>query len=148
MYTAFISQFPPSESSKIRQVAGNAILFNFLKSRLGIGAVKDVWWHEESGAAQFVTISITKTSPTQPWQVLKGADALNPSEGKMIIVVDVDIDPRTPIQSSGPCATGCSLNGTSSLRRGRQQSSIPRPRRRAQNSCPIIQPVISPHHPF
>jgi len=94
VYTCFISQFPPSESSKIRQISDNAVLYHHLKYHLGITGLQDVCWHEESGAWQFLVISMKKSFPNQPWQALKAADALDPWRGKIIIVVDDDIDAR------------------------------------------------------
>lgn len=93
VYSAFISAFPPSESSKIRQISDNAVLLHFLKVSCGISAMKDVCYHEESGSRQFVVVSLKKTFPTQAWQALKGTDMLDPSAGKIIIAVDDDIDP-------------------------------------------------------
>jgi len=94
MYTCFISQFPPSESSKIRQISDNAVLYHYLKYNHGIAGLKDVCWHEESGSWQFVVISLKKAFPVQPWQALKAADALDPIRGKIVIAVDDDIDAR------------------------------------------------------
>ncbi len=96
VYTAFISQFPPSESSKIRQISDNAVLYHFLKYTRGIDGIQDVCWHEESGSWQFVAISMKKAFPPQAWQALKGADSLDPQRGKIIIAVDEDIDARDP----------------------------------------------------
>jgi UbiD family decarboxylase len=96
VYTAFISQFPPSESSKIRQISDNAVLYHFLKYTRGIEGIRDVCWHEESGSWQFAVISLKKAFPPQAWQALKGADALDPQRGKIIIAVDEDIDARDP----------------------------------------------------
>jgi 4-hydroxy-3-polyprenylbenzoate decarboxylase len=39
-------------------------------------------------------ISLKNPNKTNVWQALKGADALNPGGGKIIIAVDDDIDPR------------------------------------------------------
>ena len=96
MYTAFISQFPPSESSKIREVSKRADLYNFLKYTRGIQGIKDVCWHEESGAAQCLVISLTKAFPAQAWQALKDTDVYDPLRCKIIIAVDDDIDARDP----------------------------------------------------
>jgi UbiD family decarboxylase len=37
-----------------------------------------------------------KAYPAQSWQVLKNADTYTPWQGKIIIVVDEDIDARDP----------------------------------------------------
>ncbi len=94
IYTCFISQFPPSESSKIRQISDNAVLYHHLKVNHGISGLVDVCWHEESGSWQFVAISMKKAFPSQSWTALKATDALDPWRGKIVIAVDDDIDCR------------------------------------------------------
>jgi UbiD family decarboxylase len=94
VYNVFISAFPPSESSKIRQISDNAVLFHFLKDTYGIRGIQGVCWHEESGSRQFVVISLKKNAPSDAWQALKATDTLDPSAGKIIIAVDEDIDAR------------------------------------------------------
>ncbi len=91
---AFISQFPPSESSKLRQVGLEAVFHKFLKHDCNIPGVKDVAVHESGGSAQYIVIALRKTHPSQAWQALNGAAALIPNVGKMIVAVDDDIDPR------------------------------------------------------
>jgi len=93
IYTGFISQFPPSESTKLKVTAGNAALYRMLKEHHGIDVV-DVAFHEESGAMLFLAVSIRNAHPAQAWQVLKIADAYSVGLGKIIVVVDEDIDPR------------------------------------------------------
>ncbi|MBI4334506.1 MAG: UbiD family decarboxylase [Chloroflexi bacterium] len=94
VYNAFISQFPPSESSKLRGIAAESVLFKFLKHDCNIPGVKDVSMHEASGANAYIVIALRKTHPSQAWQALNGASALIPTGGKIIVVVDEDIDPR------------------------------------------------------
>ena len=92
IYNAFISQFPPSESSKIRHIGDEATLYKFLRYDCGIPIV-DVALHEECGAVPYCVISLRKTHPSQAWQVLNGVVTLTP-RNKFIVVVDDDIDPR------------------------------------------------------
>lgn len=96
IYNAFISQFPPSESSKLRQVASEAVYYKFLKYDCNIPTVLDVAFHESSGAWQYCVIQMKKTHPSQPWQALNGAATLDVHIAKIAIVVDEDIDPRDP----------------------------------------------------
>jgi 4-hydroxy-3-polyprenylbenzoate decarboxylase len=93
---AFISQFPPSESSKLRQVGTEAVFYKFLKHDCNIPGIISVAFHESGGSAEYVVVSMRKTHGSQAWQVLNGAAALVPTIGKIIIVVDEDIDPRDP----------------------------------------------------
>ncbi len=96
VYNAFISQFPPSESSKLRGIAMEGVLLKFLKHDCNIPGVLEVCIHESSGANLYTVIRMRKTHPSQAWQALNGAAALIPTGGKIIIAVDEDIDPRDP----------------------------------------------------
>ncbi len=96
IYSAFISQFPPSESSKLRQIATEANFHKFLKRDCGISGIVDVAFHEESGSDKWLAISMKKSHSAQPWQALNAAIARDPVVGKVVIVVDDDIDPRDP----------------------------------------------------
>jgi len=92
IYNAFISQFPPSESSKLRHIGDEANIYKFLRYDCGL-PVLDVALHEASSAAAYCVINMRKAHASQAWQVLNGVIALSPKH-KVIIVVDEDIDPR------------------------------------------------------
>ncbi len=94
IYNAFISQFTPSESSKLKQVANEGRLYKFLKDDCSIPGILDVAIHEESGTSSFTVIKIKKTDSTQSGKVLEAAFSLFPTSGKITVVVDEDIDPR------------------------------------------------------
>lgn len=93
IFPAFISQFPPSESSMIRKMAYEPLFYKMIKYDCNNPTVLDVAIHEESGSALFVVIKIKKTHPAQPSQVLNAASALDSQIGKIFVVVDEDIDP-------------------------------------------------------
>ncbi|MFC1901737.1 UbiD family decarboxylase [Chloroflexota bacterium] len=93
IYHAFISQFPPSESSKLRHIAGEAYIYNFLRHECGLPVV-DVSLHETSGAAPYCVVSLKKTHLNQGWQALYGVLACSSIGHKIITVVDDDIDVR------------------------------------------------------
>jgi len=97
IYQAFLSQFPPSESSMIRGVAHEYIILKFLTIDRGYTNVKDVACHEASGSWGLTVIQVSKPEPGQAVAML---DAVKNNEmgrsGKMIVVVDDDIDPRDP----------------------------------------------------
>ncbi|MDZ4245958.1 MAG: UbiD family decarboxylase [Dehalococcoidia bacterium] len=96
IYNAFLSQFPPSESSKLRSIGYEAVTYKFLKHDCNIPGITAVAYHESSGGAMYVVIAMRKTHPSQVWQALNGACALIPNSGKIYIVVDEDIDPWDP----------------------------------------------------
>lgn len=93
VYQAFLSQFPPSESSLIRKLAYDAVYLNRLRSA-NIPGVLDVQLHEATGSYGLMVIQLKKVNPSQPWQALHAAVALDPTIGKMIVAVDDDIDPN------------------------------------------------------
>lgn len=94
IYTGFISQFPPSESSKMRQLAYEHNFYKFLRYDCNIPTVQDVALHESSGSNQYMVIKLKKANQSQPWQALNAAAAFDPAIGKIIIAVDDDIDPH------------------------------------------------------
>lgn len=100
IWNAFISQFPPSESSTLRGVGGDGALYKFLKYDLSISSLVDLAFHRESGARPFCVISLQNPKRTDIWGALKGADAHAPGHVKIIIAVDDDIDPRDPVNES------------------------------------------------
>ena len=93
IYNAFLSQFPPSESSKLRQVGAEAALYKFLKHDCNISGILDVALLECCGSQHYMIIRMRKSFPSEAWQALNGAAAFGPNFGKFIIVVDEDIDP-------------------------------------------------------
>ncbi len=94
---AFISQFPPSESAKLQNLAMEGVIYKFLRHDCNIPGIIDVGIHEMSGSAgQWIVIRMRKTHPSQAWQAPPGASAPVPTGGKWIIVVDEDIDPSDP----------------------------------------------------
>lgn len=96
IYTSFLSQFPPSESSKLRQIAAEAIYLKFLQHDYSVPNVIEVAFHESSGAWQYCVIRMKKNHPAEPWKALYGSANLDNHIGKIIVVVDEDIDPRDP----------------------------------------------------
>ncbi|MDP2736032.1 MAG: UbiD family decarboxylase, partial [bacterium] len=95
IYHAFISQFPPSESSTLKRIAQESYLYKFLKHDCNIPGILEVALHEPSGTNAVLIIRLKKVNPNQPWQALNTAAGC-PEVGKIIIVVDEDIDPKDP----------------------------------------------------
>ncbi len=97
IYNAFLSQFPPSESSKLREVGGASVyLYKFLKYDCNIPSVLEVALHESVGSSQYCVIKMKKQYPAQVWQALNLVTGRFPSTPKFIIAVDDDIDPWDP----------------------------------------------------
>ncbi|MDP2720117.1 MAG: UbiD family decarboxylase, partial [Dehalococcoidia bacterium] len=94
IFVAFLSQFPPSESSKLRQISTEALYYKHLKYDCSLPNIQEVAFHESSGSWQYCVIKMKKTHPAQPWKALYAAANLDNHIGKFIIIVDDDIDPR------------------------------------------------------
>ncbi|UCG66400.1 MAG: UbiD family decarboxylase [Deltaproteobacteria bacterium] len=95
IFQVFISQFPPSESTKIRGIANEAAYYDALKNKCNCPFVLDVVFHEAGGAGQnFVVIKIKKRLQANPWQALRAAASLDSGFGKIFIAVDEDVDPN------------------------------------------------------
>ncbi|MBI4334726.1 MAG: UbiD family decarboxylase [Chloroflexi bacterium] len=94
IFNAFMGEYPPSEGTKLRQIGSEAVYYKFLKHDCNIPGIIQVAMPDGGGHLQIVVISMRKTHPSQAWQALNGAAALMPAVGKMVIVVDEDIDPH------------------------------------------------------
>jgi 4-hydroxy-3-polyprenylbenzoate decarboxylase len=92
VYVAFLSQFPPSESSKIRGTATEGIVRRRLADA-GMDNILDVAIHESSGSWGYLVVKIKKRSE-QDFDKIIGAVRLGADAGKILVVVDEDIDAR------------------------------------------------------
>lgn len=91
---AYISQFPPSESTLLRGMSAEAALYKALKYDCNIPTVTDVHLLDSCSAWYFVAIKMKKTNTAQAWQALHLAAGFDAAMGKIIIAVDEDIDIR------------------------------------------------------
>jgi len=96
IYQAFISQMPPSESSKLRGIAYEVLLYRHLKHYCNITGLLDVAFHEPAGSHFYCVIQLRVTHPAEAWQALTSALSLAPALPKYVIAVDDDINPRDP----------------------------------------------------
>ncbi len=94
IYNAFISQFCPSESSKLKVMGNEPTLYKFLRYDCGL-PVLDVALTEICGAQLYCVVKMRKPHPAQVWQALNGTVTFSPTR-KVVIVVDEDIDSRDP----------------------------------------------------
>ena len=94
IYTGFISQFPPSESSKMRALAYEHNYYKFLRYDCNIPGVREVALLESSGSNLYLVIRMKKANPSEPWQALHAAASFDAGIGKVIVAVDDDVDPH------------------------------------------------------
>ncbi|HVA23699.1 MAG TPA: UbiD family decarboxylase [Chloroflexota bacterium] len=97
IYQAFMSQMPPSESSCIKQIGRESMIFHHLRDTLGL-PIKDVHLPESAGATGLLLISMAKQNHSQPLKAMWGAWSLHDVFGKITVVVDDDIDVRDHFQ--------------------------------------------------
>ncbi|MDP6560950.1 MAG: UbiD family decarboxylase, partial [Candidatus Binatia bacterium] len=96
VYQAFMSQFPPSESSKIKHTGTEKVIFKFLRYDCGNSAVVDVALHDEvSGSGQaYCVIKMKKNNTGEVWRALNAIAGFVGAYAKICIAVDEDIDHR------------------------------------------------------
>ena len=92
IWLAFISQFQPSESSKIKSHGNSSAIYKHLKHDLGIEKVQKVFLHEMSNSALFTVVQVKNAKTEEVWRILEGI-ARYRAESKTIIAVDDDINP-------------------------------------------------------
>jgi len=94
IYTALMSQFPPSESSKIKHTGTEKVIYKFLRFDSGNSAVVDVAIHDEvSGSGQaYCVIKMKNPTDADAWRALNASAGFVGSYAKICIAVDDDID--------------------------------------------------------
>lgn len=93
---AFISEFPPSESTLMRKIGFENVYRRFLRQSCNIHTVNDVAFYEMATCNQMFVIQLDQPSVGQAWQALYAASGYEPSMGKFIVAVDEDVDPADP----------------------------------------------------
>jgi UbiD family decarboxylase len=98
IYTALMSQFPPSESSKIKHTGTEKIIYKFLRHDSGNAAVIDVALHDEvSGSGQaYCVIKMRNATKADAWRALNASAGFTGSYAKICVAVDEDIDIHDP----------------------------------------------------
>src|SRR5262245_6254426 len=98
VYTALMSQFPPSESSKIKHTGTEKIIYKFLRHDSGNSTVIDVALHDEvSGSGQaYCVIKMRNATKADAWRALNASAGFTGSYAKVCIAVDEDIDIHDP----------------------------------------------------
>ena len=98
IYTALMSQFPPSESSKIKHTGTEKIIYKFLRHDSGNSAVLAVALHDEvSGSGQaYCVIKMRGATKADAWRALNASAGFTGSYAKICVAVDEDIDIHDP----------------------------------------------------
>jgi 4-hydroxy-3-polyprenylbenzoate decarboxylase len=95
IWTSFISQVTPSESSIIKRLGYEPMFYNYLHNTLSIRSVKRVVMHEPlTNLRKLIIIQMDRPNVTEVWRALHSAATFHHGVGKIIIAVDSDIDPE------------------------------------------------------
>lgn len=91
IYQAFVSQMPPSESSKVRQIGLESLTLKEL-AKMNTGGIEDINM-PEGAQGRFIVASIKKKDKGHPERVARAIfKILQPRYAKMVIVTDDDVD--------------------------------------------------------
>jgi UbiD family decarboxylase len=96
IYQGYTSQFPPSESTMMRGQSYAAIFYNRLVHDLGEQSIRDVYLTESSSSNSHILISMKPLYSGHAKRIGLLAANLMPPTGKIVTVVDDDIDIRDP----------------------------------------------------
>lgn len=91
---AFISEYPPSESTMMRKIGFENVYGRFLRQSCNIASVSRVTFYESASCNMIITVSLANPTAGQAWQALYAVAGYEPSMGKIIIAVDDDVDPE------------------------------------------------------
>lgn len=92
IWQAFISQYAPSESSTLRQIACGNVIPKRLKE-LGVNSLLKAAVHFTNGSDRYVVLQMARTSRDEIWKALEAMPKNFPAFSKIIIAVDDNIDP-------------------------------------------------------
>lgn len=92
IWQAFFSQFPPSESSKLRQIGYENALYKVLRYDMELTSVQKVAAHESCGSNGMFVIQFKDPKKEEIWKALEHVGRI---EGytKLVVAVDWDINP-------------------------------------------------------
>lgn len=93
IWLATVSQYPPSESSKLRQRANEGTVLKYLKYDLKMDFVTQVAFMDPLGSSRFMAIRLKKTDPAEVWRALEATAKRLPAP-KIFVAVDEDVNVR------------------------------------------------------
>ena len=94
IYTSWLSQLTPSESSVIRKIGYDRLMLVHLRDECRITSVLRVEMHEPlTNTYKLVIIQMRRPNEAEVWRALHAACSFHPGVGKIVVAVDEDIDP-------------------------------------------------------
>ena len=95
IWCSILSQFPPSESTKLRGISFETTFYKHLKYDCNLSGVMDVHFPESTSSYYTCIIKMKSVTKADPWSALHAAAAYD-SFIKTFIVTDEDVDIRNP----------------------------------------------------
>lgn len=86
-----ISQYPPSETSKMRQYGMAATVYRHLRWEKNMSHVLEVAFYEPIGSSRLMIVKMAKTQPSEIWHSLEEAQKRFMS-AKILVAVDQDVN--------------------------------------------------------
>ena len=95
IFVSWISQVTPSESSVVKKVGYEPMFLNHLKNTCRIKTVNRVVLHEPlTNLRKLLVIQMDKPKEPEVWRALFSAATFHQGVGKILVAVDMDIDPE------------------------------------------------------
>ncbi|MBW2000666.1 MAG: UbiD family decarboxylase, partial [Deltaproteobacteria bacterium] len=95
IFVSWISQVTPSESSVVKKIGYEPMFLNHLKNTCRIKAVSRVVLHEPlTNLRKLIIIQMDKPREAEVWRALFSASTFHQGVGKILVAVDMDIDPE------------------------------------------------------
>ena len=91
IWLATISQYPPSESTKMRQLGNQGTVYRHLRYTLGLKHVLDVAFYEEASSGRMVGIKVDGSQGADIMHTLEETARRSPFS-KIIVAVDKDVN--------------------------------------------------------
>lgn len=93
IWCSILSQFPPSESTRLRSISMESTFYKHLKYDCNLSGIVDVHFPQQTSAYYTCVIKMKRATKADPWLALNAAAGYDPFV-KMFIVTDEDVDVR------------------------------------------------------
>lgn len=94
IFQAFLSQFPPSESSVLRGVALEGVIHKLLTVDHKMTGIVEVALPDAAGSHGVCVVQVKKAAGANPMSTLRTIADLPRAAPKILVAVDEDVDPR------------------------------------------------------
>jgi len=94
IFQAFLSQFPPSESSVLRGVGQEGVIYKLLTFDHKLKGILEIALADTAGSHGVCVVRMRKSAGAEPMEALRIIADLPRAAPKILIALDEDIDPR------------------------------------------------------